>query len=318
MKMSKQFPLNALRVFEAVARHLSFTKAGEELGLTQTAVSYQVKLLEDTLKETLFLRQPRRIALTDAGARLAPKVSEGFDMLQAAVNEMQGSAEGTLTIHATSTFASHWLARHLGIFQLDNPSVAVRLETSQEVIDFNKTEADLAIRVGKGEWPGLRAHFLMRNHFTPMLSPQLAETIGGVREPLDLLKLKIIDPSDHWWRIWFTAAGHPDAPLESTSRSRLGSQAVEAAAAIAGHGVAILRPEFYQDDVAMGRLIQPFELACEDGSHYWLVYPENRRHTAKVRAFRNFLKKTLPSFDTSPAGSPGADDGAGSYPPDSA
>jgi LysR family glycine cleavage system transcriptional activator len=302
MKMSKQFPLNALRVFEAVARHLSFTKAGEELGLTQTAVSYQVKLLEETLKETLFLRQPRKILLTEAGARLAPKVAEGFDMLASALTEMQGAAEGTLTIHSTHTFASHWLARHLGIFQLDNPTIAVRLETSQQVIDFSKTEADLAIRVGSGEWPGLKSHFVMRNHFTPMLSPKLADTIGGVRTPKDLLKLKIIDPSDPWWRIWFTAAGHPDATLESASRSRLGSQAVEAAAAIAGHGVAILRPDFYQDDVATGRLIQPFDLTCEDGSHYWLAYPEARRNTAKVRAFRAFLQKTLPSFDKSPNG----------------
>ncbi|WP_377296421.1 LysR substrate-binding domain-containing protein [Rhizobium sp. SGZ-381] len=300
MKMSKQFPLNALRVFEAVARHLSFTKAGEELGLTQTAVSYQVKLLEDTLGEILFLRQPRKILLTDAGQRLAPKVSDGFDLLRSAVSEMQGVADGTLIIHATTTFASQWLARHLGIFQLDNPNLAVRLETSQEVIDFSKTEADLAIRSGKGEWPGLRAHFVMRNHFTPMLSPKLAETIGGVREPLDLLKLKIIDPSDPWWRLWFTAAGHPDASLEDRSRTRLGAQSVEAAAAMAGHGVAILRPEFYQDDVAMGRLIQPFPLTCEDGSHYWLVYPHARRHTAKIRAFRDFLKKTLPGFDAGP------------------
>jgi LysR family transcriptional regulator, glycine cleavage system transcriptional activator len=300
LKMSKQFPLNALRVFEAVARHLSFTRAGNELGLTQTAVSYQVKLLEDTLGEILFLRQPRRIQLTDAGQRLAPKVSDGFDLLRAAVSEMQGSADATLTIHSTSTFASQWLARHLGLFQLDNPTLAVRLETSQEVIDFSKTEADLAIRVGKGEWSGLRSHFLMRNHFTPMLSPKLAETIGAIKEPLDLLKLRIIDPSDPWWTIWFTAAGHPDAPLEHQSRSRLGAQAVEAAAAMAGHGVAILRPEFYQDDVAMGRLVQPFSLTCEDGSHYWLVYPQSRRHTAKIRAFRDFLKKALPDFDANP------------------
>lgn len=303
MKLSKQFPVNALRVFEAVARHLSFTKAGEELGLTQTAVSYQIKLLEDLLGETLFLRRPRRITLTDAGARLSPKVSEAFELLSEAISDMRSTSEGTLTINATATFASHWLARHLGIFQLDNPRIAVRLETTQEIIDFGKTEADVAIRVGKGDWPALRAHFLMRNHFTPMLSPKLAESIGGVREPLDLLKLRIIDPGDRWWRIWFTAAGHPDAELDRYPHSKMGAQALEAAAAMAGHGVAILRPEFYQDDVAMGRLIQPFELTCEDGSHYWLVYPEARRHSAKIRAFRAFLNKTLPSFDTPHDGS---------------
>jgi LysR family transcriptional regulator, glycine cleavage system transcriptional activator len=301
--MSKQFPLNALRVFEAVARHLSFTKAGEELGLTQTAVSYQVKLLEDTLGEVLFLRQPRRIQLTDAGQRLAPKVSESFELLREAMNDLSQTAEGTLTIHATATFASQWLARHLGVFQLQNPGIAVRLETSQEVIDFSKTQADLAIRTGKGHWPGLTAHFAMRNHFTPMLSPQLADSIGGIREPLDLLKLRIIDPSDPWWRIWFNAAGYPDADLARYPRSKLGAQSFEAAAAVAGHGVAILRPEFYPEEVAMGRLIQPFDLTCEDGSHYWLVYPEARRNSGKVRAFRAFLKKALPGFDANPSDS---------------
>lgn len=296
MKMSKQFPLNALRVFEAVARHLSFTKAGEELGMTQTAVSYQVKLLEDTLGEALFFRRPRKITLTEVGARLAPRVSEGFEVLQSAMAEVHDLAEGTLVIHCTATFASQWLARYIGTFQLQNPTIAVRLETSQSMVDFTKTEADVAIRAGKGVWPGLRAHFLMNNHFTPMLSPRLAETIGGVHEPLDLLKLRIIDPSDPWWRTWFTAAGHPDAPLDGP-RSRLGTQAIEAAAAAAGQGVAILRPDFYQDDVALGRLYQPFALTCDDDIHYYLVYPEAKRHSAKIRAFRDFLAAMLPTFD---------------------
>ena len=181
MKMSRHFPLNAMRVFEAAARHMSFTRAGAELGLTQTAVSYQIKLLEDTLGEQLFLRQPRQVSLTDAGLRLAPKVTEAFAILQDAVTGLKDTSEGTLTIHSTATFASRWLARHLGTFQLENPGIAVRLETSQEVIDFSKTEADLAIRSGKGVWPGLKAHLLMRSHFTPMLSPQLAET--GSRHP---------------------------------------------------------------------------------------------------------------------------------------
>ncbi|MFD1746066.1 LysR substrate-binding domain-containing protein [Rhizobium helianthi] len=297
MKMSRQFPLNALRVFEAVARHGSFTKAGEELGLTQTAVSYQVKLLEDTIDEQLFLRRPRKIALTDAGSRLAPKVSEAFETLREAVADMRNTADGTLTINSSSTFASQWLARHLGSFQVKNPGLAVRLEHSQDLIDFSRSEADLAIRSGRGNWPGLKVHFLMRNHFTPMLSPHLADSIGGVHSPLDLLKLRIIDAGDPWWMIWFNAAGHPDVSLQDQPRNRLGAQAIEAAAAIAGHGVAILRPEFYAEDVALGRLIQPFDLTCEDGSHYWLVYPEARRNSAKIRAFREFLREALPEFD---------------------
>ncbi|WP_437351720.1 LysR substrate-binding domain-containing protein [Neorhizobium petrolearium] len=295
MKMSRQFPLNALRVFESAARQMSFTRAGEELGLTQTAVSYQIKLLEDTIGEQLFLRRPRQVALTEAGERLAPKIAEAFSIIDEAVTNLNDASESALIIHSTATFASRWLARYLGTFQLENPGIAVRLETSQEVIDFSRTEADVAIRTGKGEWPGLRVHFLMKSHFTPMLSPGLAATIGGVKTPEDILKLRIIDPGDPWWRIWFTAAGMPDVDLGGRPSSRFGAQAFEAAAAVAGQGVAILKPEFYADDVALGRLIQPFDLLSDDGTDYWLVYPEARRNSKKIRAFRDFLLKTIPA-----------------------
>ncbi|TDK39100.1 LysR family transcriptional regulator [Rhizobium deserti] len=296
MKISKQFPLNALRVFESAARHMSFTKAGEELGLTQTAVSYQIKLLEDTLGEPLFLRRPRQVSLTEAGERLAPKIAEAFTIMTDAVAGLKETAEGTLVIHSTATFAARWLARHLGTFQLQNPGMAVRLETSQEIIDFGKTEADVAIRTGRGDWPGLRSHFLVKSHFTPMLSPDLAATIGGVHKPQDLLKLRLIDPGDPWWRIWFAAAGMPDVDLSGRPSTKFGAQAVEAAAAVAGQGVAILRPEFYTDDVLLGRLIQPLPILAHDGSDYWLAYPESRRNSRKIRAFRDFLLTTIQSF----------------------
>lgn len=296
MKMSKQFPLNALRVFESAARLMSFTRAGEELGLTQTAVSYQIKLLEDTIGEQLFLRRPRQVSLTEAGERLAPRIAEAFAIMGDALATLHDTSEGTLIIHSTATFASRWLARHLGSFQLENPTIAVRLETSQEMIDFSQTEADVAIRTGKGDWPGLKAHFLEKSHFTPMLSPQLAATIGGVKKPADILKLRIIDPGDPWWKIWFAAAGMPDVDLGGRPVSRFGAQAFEAAAAIAGQGVAILKPEFYADDVALGRLIQPFDVLSDDGSDYWLVYPQARRNANKIRAFRDFMRKTMPTF----------------------
>lgn len=296
MTTSKQYPLNALKVFEAAARHLSFTRAGEELGMTQAAVSYQIKLLEDNVGEPLFLRRPRQVALSQAGERLAPKVSEAFTMLADAIASLRDQSEGRLTIHTTATFASHWLAHHIGTFQLENPGIAVRLETSQQVVDFSRAEGDVAIRSGKGVWPGMRTHFLMKSHFTPMLSPALAETIGGVKEPSDLLKLRIIDPEDVWWPVWFAAAGLPEVDLEGHPSSQFGAQYFHAAAAIAGQGVAILRPEFYADDVALGRLYQPFDLLATDGSDYWLAYPEGRRNARQIRAFRDFMRKMMPDF----------------------
>lgn len=289
MKMSRQFPLNALRAFEAVARLGSFTKAGEELGMTQTAVSYQIKLIEENIGEPLFLRRPRRIALTEVGERMAPRVTEAFEMLQEAVSSARGDIDSMLLISSTPTFASQWLARNIGAFQLEHPNIAVRLVANDKIIDFAEERFDLAIRAGIGDWPGLVSHPLMRVEFTPMLSPALAETIGGVHEPRDLLKLRIIDPGDPWWPMWFKAAGVDDPDLDGRPHSRLGAQSFEARAAVAGQGVAILTPEFYLDDVALGRLYQPFDIRCNDDSNYWLAYPHARRNTPKIRIFRDWL-----------------------------
>ena len=289
MKLSKQFPLNALRVFEAVARLGSFTKAGEELGMTQTAVSYQVKLLEENVGEPLFLRLPRHISLTDTGERLAPRVTEAFETLQAAMAEARGETEVTLQITCLATFAGQWLARRLGNFQLSHPNIAVRINTSDTLVDFSREGFDIGIRSGTGEWPGLRAEKLMDVYFTPMLSPALAETIGGVHEPADLLKLRIFDTTDPWWHQWLEAAGVPTSNLKTRATSFYGAQAYEASAAVAGQGVAILTPDFYPEELASGKLIRPFELQCTDGRGYWLTYPENRRNVPKIKAFRNWI-----------------------------
>lgn len=296
MKASRKISLNALRAFEATARLMSFTKAGEELGMTQTAISYQIRLLEDQLGEPLFLRRPRHLALSDAGAKLLPRIAQAFELIDEAVATVEAQSRSALVIHTNATFATRWLAAHIGTFQLEHSEIAVRLEISTDLVDFAGSDADVAIRAGGGQWPGLTSHFLMKGHFTPMLSPALAATIGGVHEPADLLKLRIIDPGDPWWRIWFDAAGVPDADLSSRARSTLGAQVLEAEAAIAGQGVGILNPDFYRGDMALGRLIQPFDLLEESGLHYWLVYPEARANVPKIRAFRNFLRKTMPGF----------------------
>jgi LysR family glycine cleavage system transcriptional activator len=293
MKLSKQVPLNALRVFEAVARLGSFTKAGDELGMTQTAVSYQVKLLEENIGEPLFLRRPRQISLTDTGELLLPKVSDAFVLLNEAMAEARGEIESTLLINTIATFASHWLARRLGTFQLRHPAIAVRLSTSEALIDFTRESVDVAIRSGDGNWRGLIADKLLDVDFTPMLSPKLAKSIGGIHKPEDLMKLPIIGATDPWWQIWFKAAGLTDLGLESRPRSQYGSQTFEASAAMAGQGVAILTPAFYGDELAQGRLYQPFEMICSDDRGYWLVYAENRRNVPKIKAFRSWILEEI-------------------------
>jgi LysR family glycine cleavage system transcriptional activator len=295
MKLSRQFPLNALRVFEAVARLGSFTRAGEEIGMTQTAVSYQIKLLEAHIGEPLFLRRPRQIMLTDVGTQLAPKVTEAFGMLNEAMAEARGDTQPMLTINSVGTFAANWLAQRLGAFHLAHPNIAVRLGISETMLDLAREGIDVGIRSGSGNWSGMHAELLLKTSFTPMLSPKLAESIGGVHRPEDLLKLRIIDPGDPWWEQWFEAAGVRNHDLATRTRSRLGAQSIEASAAMAGQGVAILTPTFFAEDLAYGRLMQPFDLLCEDGRGYWLAYPESRRNVPKIKAFRNWIMDEMHS-----------------------
>ncbi|RUW23577.1 transcriptional regulator GcvA [Mesorhizobium sp. M4B.F.Ca.ET.019.03.1.1] len=282
-------PLAAIRVFEAVARHLSFTKAATELGMTQAAASYQIKLLEERVGSPLFLRKPKQIVLTEGGQRLAPAVSEAFALLSGAYAAARGGADGVLCVSTLLTFASNWLARHLGSFQVAHPSLAVRLDTSNRLVDFAREDIDIAIRSGGGTWPGVEVHRLFNADFTPVLSPELAASIGGVREPADLLRLPILDPGDIWWRDWFTAAGLPVEELARRPNTSMGAQAYEANAAIAGQGVAIVTRALFKAELADGRLIQPFDLVGDDGHAYWLVYPTARRNVPKIRAFRDWI-----------------------------
>ena len=282
-------PMSAIRVFEVAARHLSFTRAAEELGMTQAAVSYQIKLLEERVGGPLFLRRPREVVLTETGQRLAPRLREAFDILRDAFSDLADQSEGTLTINTMHTFAANWLAPRLGSFSLAHPSIAVRLETTTRAIDFAREEADVVVRAGKGVWPGLVAIKLLDVRFTPMLSPQLAASVGGIDEPADILKLPLIDHKDEWWIIWLKAHGLPLDVLEKQTSPSLNMQAMNAEEAMAGRGVALLMPEYFGRELAQGRLMMPFERLVDEDSGYWLAYPENRRNVPKIRNFRDWI-----------------------------
>lgn len=289
-------PLAAVRVFEAAARHRNFTAAAVELGMTQAAVSYQIKILEERVGAPLFLRRPRGVELSVIGQRFAAAAKDALDLLSDGFAKAKGRSEDMLDISVIPTFAASFLAQRLGQFQINNPTIAVRVDVSQSLIDFSADAFDLSIRSGNGEWPGLKSHLLMSADFTPMLSPLLAETIGGVHQPSDLLKLPIIEPTDPWWEQWFQAAGLSTEDICRRSSLRFGSQVLEANAAIAGQGTGILTPAFYQAELIQGRLFQPFELTCEDGTGYWLVYPESRRNSAKIKIFRQWLEAEIAAF----------------------
>jgi LysR family glycine cleavage system transcriptional activator len=288
--MSDHLPsLAAIRVFEAAARHLSFTRAASELGMTQAAVSYQIKLLEARVGSPLFLRRPREVVLTEAGQRLAPEVNRAFDILREAFVDLGQREHGTLIVNTMHTFAAQWLAPRLGIFQLMHPEVAVRLETTERLVDFAREEVDVVVRAGKGVWPGLAATRLLDVRFTPMLSPELAASIGGVHEPADILKLPLLDSKDPWWISWLNANGLPLDILKTQTMPSLNMQILDAAAAMSGQGVTLLTPAYFQKELADGRLIQPFDQVIDEGNSYWLAYPEARRNVPKIKAFRDWI-----------------------------
>jgi len=286
---SKLPPLTAIRAFEAAARHESFTKAAAELGMTQAAISYQVKLLEDRVGAPLFLRQPKKVVLSEVGKRLAPQVSEAFQRLEAAFAAMRGTAEGVLSVTSVHTFATNWLVPRLGTFQLAHPDIAVRLDVSSRTLDLTREEFDIGIRGGQGSWPGHKAHRLMLGEFTPLCSPELLARSGPLKEPADLLRLPRLDAHDEWWRHWFALAGVDYVKPAAGGSLTVDVQSMAGTAAIAGQGVAILMPAFFKADLAAGRLVQPFDIMGRDDQSYWLVYAEERGKTPKIRALRDWV-----------------------------
>lgn len=275
-------PLSALRAFEAAARLASFTRAATELHMTQAAVSYQIKQLEQRLGLALFQRQPRQVVLTPAGQRLATVVLEAFRQLRAAFAQELAQEQGRLSISALPTIAATWLVPRLGFFQLAHAGIAVRLETGVALADLAQGEFDIGIRLGSGDWPELQADFLLPSLFTPLCSPALRERL---RTPADLLTVPRFG-RERWWRAWFLAAGLDQADFAPQAGVELEVEQHAVTAAIAGHGVAISSPLLFEADLAAGRLLQPFGQVVRDHRDYWLAYPAARRNSAKIRAFR--------------------------------
>lgn len=281
-------PLAGVRVFEAAARHGHFTRAGEELGMTQAAVSYQVRLLEERLGIALFRRIGRQVMLTEAGRRIAPLVTGAFDALDDAFGQARAESESVLTISCSNTFAANWLALRLGAFQVGRPGLAVRLQTSDQIVDLVHSEVDIAVRGSARPWPGAVSHFLMRMPVAPMASPGFIERHGPIVTPADVARLPRLSAEDVWWRLWFEQAELPLA-AEPVPGLRLDSQVMEGNAAIAGQGIAILNPALWAHEVVTGRLAQVLPQIAFSASHYWLVYAEAKRNAPKIKAFREWM-----------------------------
>ncbi len=280
-------PLNALRAFEAAARHLSFTRAAEELRVTQAAVSHQVKALEERLGVTLFRRLTRGLRLTDEGQALLPDLRDGFDRLAQAVERVgRRGGQGRLTVSLLTTFALSWLVPRLPRFNERHPEIEVSLIASQRLADFAREEIDCAVRYGHGPWAGLRADKLFDDELTPLCGKAWQSKL---KQPGDLAKVPLLVLSnDHKdWPTWLEAAGVPH--IDGRKGTQFDSTRISVDAAIAGAGVAIGNPYVHAEPIVEGRLFQPFDLVIPNGDSYWLVYPEAVAERPKIKAFRDWL-----------------------------
>jgi LysR family glycine cleavage system transcriptional activator len=289
--MSPLPPLAAIRAFEAAGRHENFSRAAEELGLTQAAISYQIRQLEDRVGKPLFLREKGRVRLSEAGQLLLPAVTGGFSSIADAFEALRAEDSDVLSVNSSVSFGGTWLSGRIGRFQLRYPDLAVRISLDNQLIDFNRGTVDAAIRIGKGKWDGLRADFLIRQHFTPICSPGFLAD-NNIRTPEDLLKVDRLAPNDPMWAAWFAAAGIGQPPPLRRG-VELDSQLQEASSIHAGYGIALLTPLYWRQDLASGRLVQPFpDLYMASNAHF-LVHPENRVGVRKIERLREWLHSEL-------------------------
>jgi len=281
-------PLNALRAFEAASRHLSFTGAGLELCVSQSAISHQVALLEERLGVALFRRLPRGLALTDEGQALVPVVADSFDRIGATLDRYAGGRlREVLTIGVVGTFAAGWLLRRMVNFATEHPEVDLRLMTNNNRVDLAGEGLDLAIRFGDGAWHGVHAEPIMAAPLTPLCTPAMASRLSSPQALTGETLLRSYR-ADEWPR-WFHRAGLTPPPLRGPV---FDSSTLMIAAAEAGLGIALAPPVMFTDALAAERLVQPFAIEIDTGS-YWLTRLKSRSESAATRTFADWLKMEI-------------------------
>ena len=292
--MTARLPsLNGLRAFEAAARHLSFTVAASELNVTQTAISHQIRRLEEELGIRLFVRQNRALALTPEARDYLPGVRAAFNDLRLATDRLLRKDDGhVLTVSTLASLAAKWLLPRLSAFQETHPGIDVRITTSTALVDFKSGDVDAAIRYGRGDWPGLHADWLMADQLFPVCSPALLTGKRPLRCPEDLrdhVLLHTSNANSDDWRLWLTAAGLP-ANISRQPGLTFDLILMTVQAAIDGIGVAMGRTSYVEADIAKGRLVVPFKITLPTDAGFYLVSPEGRADTPKLAAFRQWLK----------------------------
>ncbi len=282
-------PLNALRAFEAAARHLSFKQAARELSVTPGAISQQIKRLESDLGTQLFRRRPTSLQLTEAGQDYLPVIRRAFERISEATERLQ-VARGieVVTVSSMSGFAAKWLVPRLGRFRALHPNIDVRISTSWHLVDFGREDVDVAIRHGLGRYPGLRSWRVLVEDMVPVCSPKLLAGRPALRELSDLGNHTLLhDEERRDWSLWLEAAGVTG--IDGTRGLSFSEETLMLEAAIEGQGIALGRSALIERDLEQGRLVKPFDVQIPNAFAYYLVCPEGRADRPKIVAFRDWL-----------------------------
>lgn len=289
-----RLPLTALRSFEAAGRLGSFTLAADELLVSQAAVSRQVKELEAELGKPLFERRHRNVRLTPSGHALLDVLSRAFDAMDASLSEIRGRrGGGLLEISAEPTFAACWLVPNLDDFHADHPQIDVVVDSDARLIEFRTQDAEIAIRHGTDAraWPRAVADHLADVEMVPVMMPCLLADGPPLNEPADLLAYTLLHEENRSaWQTWFAAAGLPEVARGRAQIFTEGNLVLQAA--LRGHGVALVDRSFAAEDIAEGRLVQPFDISIRYGA-YWLVARNFDRLSPQARAFRQWLLQSF-------------------------
>ncbi|MEK7820782.1 MAG: transcriptional regulator GcvA [Pseudomonadota bacterium] len=291
--MAAQIPsLNGLRVFEAAARHLSFTRAAVELFVSQAAVSQQIRALETELGQALFRREGRALALTEAGLELAAATRTALEHLHDGLARVRARGKSkTLSVSMMPSFAAKWLVPRLGRFLAAHPEVDLKIHTSLQVVDLRRGEADMAIRHGSGNYPGLAVSLVGREEIFPVCSPELMNGRSPLRVPADLAGHTLFLDFGESWRPWLEAANVQERAIVYGTEFLDTNLALQAA--IDGQGIALGRTIVAADDLAAGRLVRPFDLAVPAPHAYWIVQPSDQETRPEARAFRDWISAEI-------------------------
>jgi LysR family transcriptional regulator, glycine cleavage system transcriptional activator len=288
--MLRRLPaLNALKSFEAAARHESFTRAAEELCVTQGAVSHQVKALEQELGLKLFNRERQRLLITEAGREYLVVVRDALDRIALGTERLvQRQSTGALTISTSPDFAAKWLVHRLGRFAETHPEIDLRVAATMHHVDFAREDVDVAVRHGEGHWEGLHVQRLCAEQLFAVCSPTLATGRHRLTQPADVLKYPLLhlDRRKDWAK-WLDAAGVAGADVSRGPVMNRASMLIDAA--VDGQGIALARTALAAWDLINGRLVRPFPLALALSKTYWIVCPKATATLPKIGKFRSWL-----------------------------